>query len=184
MRLPALAACVVLLAVSLFPSVVSIAAEQDRLLVYGKGFLFGVKEPQGWMGDTEHANEAGANILFYRKGERYEKAVALIRVRLADKVDENTAGDLEYDINDYRKKFDKLELADLPLKHPSYSVFSRTMFVPKKFYDYVAYLNPGTGNPRLFAVSMFKNKKEATADELAALQTVLESVVLLPTKEK
>jgi len=156
----------------------------DRLVVYGDGFSFGVKEPSGWKGDTTKASEIGANIVFYRDGETYKNAVALIRVRVGKKVDEDTAADLAYDVNDYKKRSPGVRFGDIAASHPKYVVYPKLFFVPGKFYEYVAYLNPGPGIPKLFSVAMYKNTAEATPEELAAYREVLASVVLLGPSTK
>jgi hypothetical protein len=175
---------VVLLAAGCATAALADDPKLDRLIVYGHGFALGVKEPPGWTGDTDSAAAAGANIVFYRKRETYASALALIRVRVSRKVDENTAGDLEYDANEYRRGVPDLDTAGLEVSHPSYRVFSRTFFSKKRFYDYVAYLNPGPGVPTLLSVSMYKKGKAGSAEELEAYQAVLKSVVLLPVGRK
>jgi len=57
----------------------------DSLIVYGEGFAFGVKEPQGWVGDVQNSHKFGANIIFYRESETMENAKALIRILVAKK---------------------------------------------------------------------------------------------------
>lgn len=57
----------------------------DSLIVYGEGFAFGVREPQGWVGDIQNSHKFGANIIFYRKSETIENAKALIRILVAKK---------------------------------------------------------------------------------------------------
>ena len=47
----------------------------DSLLVYGEGFAFSVKEPEGWIGDTEHAGMYQANAL-YPRGQRVQVFLA------------------------------------------------------------------------------------------------------------
>ena len=46
----------------------------DRLLVYGEGFIFGIKEPKGWQADTANASSVNANILFYKPSETIQTA--------------------------------------------------------------------------------------------------------------
>ena len=58
----------------------------DRLLVYGDGFMFGVKEPEGWLGDTERASAFKMNILIYPREHRPPEQVpdldGIIRLRV------------------------------------------------------------------------------------------------------
>ena len=151
----------------------------DRLMVYGTGFAFGVKEPTGWHGDTDNASKYAANILFYRRGESHGSAKALIRVRVGNKTDENTAEDLAYDMKGYKEKYPKIEFVELQVSHPSYAVFAKLFTLPKKFCEYVVYINPGPENSHLLSASMNTGKQPATEAELAAFREVIESLSML-----
>lgn len=155
----------------------------DRLIVYGDGFAFGVKEPAGWSGDTENAAKVHANIVFYRSSETLERAAVVIRVRVGKKTDENTAEDLAYDMKGYKAKFPAVQFIDLDIPHPLYPVFAKVVSVPQKFYEYVAYVNPGKGVPKLLSVSMSKSKQPASEEEVATFREVVASLVMLSGKE-
>jgi hypothetical protein len=150
----------------------------DGLLVYGDGFMFGVKEPSGWKSDTQIASRLGANVAFYRAGESPESAVALIRVRVSGKADENTMGDLQSDMDGYRQEYAGVAFEDIAVAHPSYRTFAKLFFVKDTFFEYVVYLNPGKGVPLILSVSMNKQKARATKAEFEALQEVVRTLRL------
>jgi hypothetical protein len=155
------------------------ASKLEGLLVYGNGFRFGVREPTGWRGSTGEAQPLSANVVFYREGESAESAVALFRVRLDQKADEDIAADLAADMDGYRSQYPGVEFRDLAIKHPAYKVVAKLFAVPGQFYEYVAYVNPGRGRPWVFAASLNKQRVEATADELAAFRRMIASLQLL-----
>lgn len=151
----------------------------DELLVYGAGFIFSVKEPFGWAGDTETAAQFDANLLLHETNKPRESTSRLIRIRVNDKVDENTNADMEADMRDYRTQYPKVRFKDLPTKTARYLCLARVFYVPGEFYEYVAYINPGPKKPILLSVSMNTGKSEASAAELAAYESVLQSLTLL-----
>lgn len=154
----------------------------DRLLVYGEGFVFGVKEPAGWHGDTEKAKAYEANILFYRPATDPGKPEGVIRVRVSKKVDENTDADLQADMDGYRKQFPQAEFPNLAATHPQYRVLARDFTVPGKFHEYTAYVNPGPQFHYLFSVALNTGAAPATEAELTALQEVIGSLAAIAAK--
>jgi len=157
--------------------------KMDRLVVYGDGFAFGVKEPEGWHGDTtENVERYGANVLFYRPGVDPGKPEGVIRVRISKKADEDTAADLKADMDGYRKQFPKVEFRELSVFHPQYRVLAKEFTVPGEFHEYVAYVNPGPRLQYIFSVALNTGATPATDAELAALRTVIASLAALPTK--
>jgi len=153
--------------------------ELNNLLVYGKGFAFGVKEPDGWHGDTDKiAAQYHVNVVFQSPSEPPKDEVT-IRVRVNKKVDENTIEDLNYDMEGYKRQFPKVQFSDLNLAHSEYKTFAKVFFIPNQFYEYVAYLNPGPGKRFILSVAMSKKGGPATVDELKAYETVLRSITWL-----
>ena len=102
-----------------------------------------------------------------------------IRVRVNHKVDENTIEDLNYDMKGYTRDYPASQFSDLNLAHAEYKTFARTVFVPNLFYEYVAYVNPGSGKPNVFSVAMSKRTEPATEAELKAYEAILKSLVWL-----
>ena len=152
---------------------------KDSLIIYGDGFAFSVREPAGWTGNSEKAASIGANVTFSPAGKADDPSAPLVRVRISSKEDENTRADLDYDMEEYRKRFPKVQFGDIELTHPSYPVFSKLFFMPGEWYEYVAYLNPGVGVPKVFSVSMNLQKRQATAAEVEAFRRVLGSLQFL-----
>jgi len=157
------------------------AAEEqklDNLLVYGEGFLFRVKEPPGWKGDCSNAANIHANILFYKQEESFQTAKALIYLRVNDKTDENVEKDLEWDMEQYRKRYPNIQFKDIPVSHHEYKTYSKLFYIKETFYEYVTYINPGEGKPHTISAAMNVQRKEASEEELAAYQKVIETLIL------
>ena len=150
----------------------------DGLLVYGDGFMFAVKEPSGWKSDIQNAARLGANIAFYHAGESPESAVALIRVRVSGKADENTMGDLQADMDGYRQEYAGVAFEDTAVAHPRYRTFAKLFLVKDTFFEYVVYLNPGKGVPFILSVSMNKQRTRATKAEFESFQEVVRTLRL------
>lgn len=168
------------------PNLLSPAQDQpmDRLMVYGNGFMFGVKEPEGWLGDWEKAAALRSNIIFYPKGHDLHTAYGIIRVRVNKKRDENTAQDLAADMEGYRKRFPGVEFLDLQAAHPDYQCFPKLFLLEGTFHEYVAYVNPGPAYWYMFSVAINTGKARAKDPELEAFQSVVGSLLALGgTKE-
>jgi len=151
----------------------------SNLLVYGDGFAFAVREPQGWTGDTTVAADYSANVIFYSSSAKPDRAGVLIRVSVIDKTDENIQADLEADMKGYRAHYRRISFEDFTACHPTYRTVSKLFAVPGRFYEYVTYVNPGPAKKQLFALSMNKQIAEATSQELAAYREVLASLSML-----
>lgn len=155
-------------------------AKMNALLVYGKGFMFGVTEPDGWLGDTsDKATGRKVNIVFFPKDKASKSNKVNIRIRVNSKVDENTLEDLNAKIASYQKKFPNVELEDLSVKHPTYNTFPKLLFIPASFFQYVAYLNPGPSSHFMFSVVLSKTGSRASEAELKAFEEILTSIRLL-----
>ena len=151
----------------------------DNLIIYGEGFSFSVKEPLGWRTETQNIKQFGANVMFYQNRFKYENANAIIRVLIVPKTDENTALDLSYDMDQYRLRYPNIQFQDIKMGHPAYSNYSKLFLVPKGFSEYVTYLNPGKGIPRIISISMNVQKREAEKEELEAYQSIMKSLILI-----
>lgn len=150
-----------------------------QLLVYGDDFIFSVKEPPGWSGDTTGAGKFQSNVILHETGQPPESLSGLIRIRVNAKADENTSADLEEDMRSYRAQYPKVRFKDLSVRNPRYRCLAKVFYVPGEFYEYVAYLNPGPTKPVLFSVSMNSQKSEASAKELEAYESAVQSLRLL-----
>ena len=152
----------------------------DSLIVYGKGFSFGVNEPAGWAGDTsELARQYGVNLIFVPQAKSSRERGVTIRIRVNRKVDKNTEQDLKADMDGYRKKYPTVRFEDLELKNERYKVFSKLFFVTDQFYEYVAYVNPGEDLPMVFSFALSKQGQRASREELAAFDAIIQSFAFL-----
>ena len=152
----------------------------DRLIVYGKEFSFGVKEPAGWVADTDaQAQRFHVNVVLTKKKQDSDDKTVTIRVRVNKKVDENTAEDLNYDMEQYKKEFPNAQFSALNEAHSEYKTFGKQVYVPGQFYEYVAYLNPGSESKYTFSVALSKKGTPATPEQLKAYDEVLKSLVWL-----
>jgi hypothetical protein len=170
-------ACLIALSWMIQPSFAQ--QKLDQLLVYGDNFMFSVKEPPGWKGDTINAGKLQSNVILHETGQPPGSFSGLIRIRVDDKTDENTSADLEEDIRGYRAQYPKIQFKDLSVKAPEYLCLSKVFYIPGEFYEYVTYVNPGPGKPFLFSVSMNTQKSEASAKELEAYRSAVQSLKLL-----
>jgi hypothetical protein len=172
-----------LLALPALPSLAQEKPQKDVLLISGDGFAFAVKEPPGWRGDTEAgAAKYQSNVVFFPNAAESKAADVTIRVRLNDKADENTAADLQADMDGYRKQYPRVQFGEVATRHADYATFAKLFFQPGSFYEYTAYLNPGPKHPFTLSVVMSKAKSAATPAELATYETVLKSLKVLDTK--
>jgi len=151
----------------------------DQVLVQGDNFLFSVKEPAGWKGDTASAEKFQSNVVLHEATQPVESLAGLIRVRLNEKTDENISADMEDDIRSYRAQYPKIQFKDIAIRNLAHPAVSKVFYVPGQFYEYVTYMNPGLGKPFIFPVSMSSQKSEATAKQLGAYETTLASLKLL-----
>ena len=175
----ALRSCLAFIAVSFFLMQPGIAQEKlDQLLVYGDGFIFSIKEPPGWRGDTENAEKFSANVVLHEAGKPQNSFTGLIRVSLNDKTDENIAEDMAADMREYRDQYPKVQFRELAVNHPNYKSLSKVFYQAGEFYEYVAYVNPGPKRKFLFSVSMKTGKTEANEKELAAYKSAIQSLTL------
>jgi hypothetical protein len=153
----------------------------DRLIVYGKDFVFGVREPSTWTADTEElAKQFRVNVVFVPKTADGDDRTVTIRVRVNKKIDENTIEDLNYDMAQYRNEFPNAQFNALDEAHPEYKTFAKVVYVPDKFYEYVAYVNPGPDSKFTFSVALSRRGTPATAEQMSAFDEVLRSLLWLP----
>ena len=121
-------------------------------------------------------HEYHVNVLF-APAKPHGSSDITIRVRLNKKVDENTIEDLNYDMGQYKKDYPKAEFNDLSVEHPEYKTFAKLVLMPDQFYEYVAYINPGSMSKFTFSVAMSKRLKPATPEELRVYESVLSSLL-------
>jgi hypothetical protein len=169
-----------LLFLVLFFSLLSFSqTNESSLLVYGEGFSFTIKEPKGWIGDIENAKEYGANIIFYKDKTDLKNGGAIVQVLGFTKQDEQTNKDLEADVESYKKEYPKAKLQDFEAKHKDYKTFSKLVYVDKKFYQYIVYINGGKKYINGFSVAMNISNRQATQEELQSYLNIISSLTIL-----
>jgi hypothetical protein len=151
----------------------------DQLIVFGQGFMFGVREPDGWFGDTERAARFKVNILFYPKGHRGKALEGMIRVGIFKKQDENTLVDLQTDMDGYKKRYSEVIFEDIDASHGLYTSFPKLFIVEGRIHEYVAYVNPGKSFWFLFSVALSTGKRRASDDELKAFREITASLLAM-----
>jgi len=148
----------------------------EELIIRSPNGVFKVWEPPGWNGDWSAAERFGASMIFFPEAAESKSFDMNIRIRVSVKHGEDPAQDLAADMETSRKEKPGVQFADLAVRHPKYATAPKLFFKPSEWYEYVAYLNPGPGDPHLFAVIMSKKSKPATDAELASFRFVLESI--------
>jgi beta-lactamase regulating signal transducer with metallopeptidase domain len=151
---------------------------ENQAFVYGSDWRLSAQVPGGWIGDTFNALEMQANIVIY--GDRYtiDTAPALVKIWIGDRDDEDTGRNLQYDLEQLKKRFPNIRSTYITVFHNGYMRDSRLFYVPDGFYEYVTYLNPGKGYPWSVSVVMNKREGEATEQELDAYRKVIQSISL------
>jgi len=160
------------------PPAAKTEAKTGAVTVKGKDYSLTVRTPEGWQADTETARQYHGDVLFTQKADSGAGAKILLIVQ--HKFDENTALLVEGDVANIRKQYPCLQLADLDVKHPSYPSFTKTLSQPGQFFQYEAYMNPGSLFPNVLYVGMSKAKDPATPAELAAYREIVQSLHVDP----
>lgn len=149
------------------------------LVVFSDDFMFSVKEPDGWTGDIENAPQLESGVIFYRE-ETFAARGTTIAIRIARKVDEDTARDLEHDMAQFRSLYPDTRFLPLKATRPGYRTFARLFAIERSSYHYLCYVNPGKESPYLFVVFMEKKKRKADEKELQAFRGVVRTLEWLP----
>jgi hypothetical protein len=160
------------------PPAAKAGEKTDVLTVKGPDYTLTARAPEGWEGSIEAAKPFHGNVLFTQKADSGAGARILLIVQ--HKFDENTALLINGDINNIRKQYPNLETADLDVKHPKYPTFTKTLSQPGQFFQYEAYMNPGSLYAWALFLGMSKTKDPATPAELAAYKEIVQSLQMSP----
>jgi hypothetical protein len=166
------------------PAVPANRTDISKVDVEVKDFSFSARTPAEWREDAEAAKKYRVNLVFVPETEEAKANNAVIQVSADHKYDENISMVLDTQIANFRTRYPNLELGDLDVKHPSYATFPKLASQAGDFYQYMAYVNPGTLYPYVFYVSLTTKKTAATPAETAAFREVLESLQVNPPKGK
>jgi len=166
------------------PAAPSAGTDIPKVDVEIKDFSFSARKPAGWREDAEGAKKYQVNLVFVPEAEEARAGGATIQVSADHKFDENVALRIQSQIEAYRSRYPHLETGDLDAKHPRYTTFTKQVSQPGDFYQYIAFVNPGSLSPYVFYVSLTTRKAAPTAAEAAAFREVLESLEVNAVKEK
>lgn len=151
----------------------------DNIIVTGDDFIFSIKEPYGWIGDTDIAKDFFSDIVFYISKDDLNKGGAVVQVYSFNKQDENTEKDLEYDIKNYKDNYQNLKQQDLLVSHNTYTCYSKLVYVDKSFYQYIVYVNPGPKYKSGVSIAMNISDRPATEQELQVFKQIISSLTML-----
>lgn len=158
------------------PAPAATADKQEPLLIQGDTFTVSVQEPAGWTADSTAPASERSNLVLQRNTRDAQGARPAIRILVANKTDEMTEEDLNYDMETYRRKFPGVRFKDVMVKHPEYRAFPKLFYVENGFYEYVTYLNPGKRYRYNIIVSMSVQKTEAGSEDLQAYAALVASI--------
>ncbi len=153
--------------------------KMDNIVVYGEGFEFAVKEPVGWIGDMDNAEQFQANLIFYKSKEDLANGGAIVQLTIFKKQDEKTEDDLAYDIEGYQKEYKDLKQQDISISHKEYKCYSKLVYAEGKFYQYLVYINCGVKFKKGISVAMNISKRQASEEELKTFRDIIASLVML-----
>jgi len=174
-------ACLVALAIAPTPEAQSASPKQPDLkdmIVYGDGFAFSVREPDGWIGHAPTDIGVG-NASFYRSTENAKTATTIIWVQVMDYDGPDVAGDLTADVDRFKTKYPNSTFEDLTAASPRYKTFGKLYLTAGEDPSYAVYVDPGPATKLYFIVTMQPLKRQATPDEIAAFDEVVASLMLM-----
>lgn len=166
------------------PAKPAAGTEIPRVEVEFKDFSFSARTPAGWKEDKEAARKYQVNLVFVPEGQGTQAAGAAIQVSADHKFDENVSLRIQSQVDAFRSRYPRLEVADLDVKHPEFTTYSKRIFQAGDFYQDIAYANPGSISPYVFYVSLTTRKVPPTDAETAAFRQVLESLEMKLVKGK
>jgi len=146
-------------------------------MVHGKVFVFRTLEPLGWRGDTEkEAIKYQVHIVFIPEDKDSLLNGTTVRVRVIYKKSEDLNQQWQIDKANYLKEYPDAQFGDVQITHPVWTTMAKSVVVPNKFYEDVAYLNSGADSPFVVACYLTKNNAPFTPAEFKAYEEVLHSL--------
>ncbi len=153
--------------------------DAKNLVVLGDGFVFSVREPDGWIGHAPPDIGVGA-ASFYRSGESAKTATTIIWIQVMDYDGPDVEGDLTADVARWNAAYPGSTFEDLAAPNPRYKTFGKLYLTAGHDPSYAVYVDPGPAAKLYFIVSMQPPKRRATQDDLAAFDEVVASLRLMP----
>ena len=156
----------------------------NSLFVYGHGYAFQVREPEGWRGDIKRIAAQHAVDAIFLPFSGIHSGDVSIRVKVTRKIDDNSIEDMSHDLQFYASHYPGAPVKNLALSHAEYKTFASSISVPRRLYAYDAFVNPGHGIHFIFFVTMTKKSEPLTDDEIRAFGDVVTSLQWLYTPKK
>jgi hypothetical protein len=122
-------------------------AGKDMLIIYGKDFSFGVKEPENWHCYTEDAYRYKLNAYFCLEKTNIDSSPAIMNIRVLDKHGYSVQHNLAFDMEKYRKQTNKAEFLAFNVGKLRYEYASKKYLIDNLTADYVCYIDPGDKLP-------------------------------------
>lgn len=105
----------------------------DGTIFVGRHFSFNLKEPAGWIMDTEIAKSQGLQVVLYRQGSSWKDAVSIMYARVIHK--DETAPTVEKVISDDVDDFLKLSKDSTVSNSAPLETRYKKKGISKIFYD-------------------------------------------------
>jgi hypothetical protein len=108
-------------------------AGTDGTIFVGQHFSFVLKEPKGWIMDSETAKSEGVQAVFYPDGSSWKNSVTVMyaRVIYKDEVQSTIDKVISSDVSDFLKLSNESTVSD----SPSLEIRDKSKSISKVFYD-------------------------------------------------
>ena len=151
--------------------------KDDGTIFVGRHFSFALKEPAGWIMDTEIGKSQGMQVVLYRQGSSWKDAVSIMYARVIHK--DETQATVEKVISDDVDDFLKLSKDSTVSNSPSLETRDKKKGISKLFYDAanrnyesVAFID----EPRVVVILVLSSRNKSEHEkELAAFKTLVGS---------
>jgi hypothetical protein len=124
------------LVIVIYPSASGFGQKSDNLngtIFLGPAFAFVLKEPDGWVMDSQAGKPQHLEAVFYREGSSWKDAVAVMyaRVIYKDEIQNTVAKVITADVSDFLKLSKESTVSDSPPLQTRY----KNEAISKVFYD-------------------------------------------------
>jgi hypothetical protein len=113
------------------------------LIINGEGFVFTIKEPDGWTVNIEDAQKKGLNAYFAIDGYSYKNTPGLIYIRVMDKQGLTVEQHLKADMDKFSQDDKSVAFKEFAVTSISYHYASKNYLIGSRHCDYLCYIDPG-----------------------------------------
>ncbi len=151
-------------------------------IIYGKNHAFSLTAPEGWVLDNESGVSQGLHAVFYKKGETWADAIAVMYANTAS-LDDRAYKTLEqlikYDLKNFKKNYHDIIVTDEKDIVIKDSVIAQVKYLSGKSYgnfEAMAYIDAGkTG----IIIVMTSRTKDGFENSLTAFKSLVQSYFFL-----